>query len=365
MMYRTRTAIVALNGLSFVFLCFLQGPLSHPAKLRAVSRESPKYPNSTKLAYQMQGGVREVLPGEWRVKCEVRIFQNEELLRSSEDNDESLVVAESDSDGSYRLYKFPIGFGEGFPTLRRLSANHYAGQDTVRGITTLVKQNVDLEPNRITIRQTTIDTPSNQTQTEITCTGTRLQSTLRFQARDLLPEICKPDPSDGHPSDRKLARRYKSVRPYSDGLAAVAMVPRRAGSLKWGFVDEAGRVVIPIVYDVVTSFHGGLAVVGKSYGRGRNLKWGVVEKLGPQVTPNVNYDAVKILGEGFAAVGYTISGRPGLRWNLINRENTTIFHGFDDIGCFLDGRARASYTDGNVVRTGYVNKVGDFFASDK
>lgn len=305
------------------------------------------------------------MPGEWRVKCGVRIYQSGELLRSSEDNEESLVVAETDSDGSYRLYKFPVGFGEGFPRLRKVSATQYAGRDTVRGITTLVNQNVDLEPHRITIRQTVIDTSSRQPQSDITCTGTRLQSTLRFPAPDSLPEICKSDPGDGHLSDRKLARRYKSVRPYSDGLAAVAMVPPGAGSLKWGFVDEAGRVVIPIVYDVVSSFHGGLAVVGKSYGRGRNLKWGVVEKLGPQVTPNVNYDAVKILGEGFAAVGYPISGRPGLRWNLINRENTTIFHGFDDIGCFLDGRARASYTDGNVVRTGYVNKVGDFFASEK
>ena len=118
-------------------------------------------------------------------------------------------------------------------------------------------------------------------------------------------------------------------------------------------------------YDVVTSLYGGLAAAGKFYGRGQNLKWAVVEKLGPQVTAHVNYDAVKILGEGFAAVGYAAPGRPGLRWNLINRENTTIFHGFDDIGCFLDGRARASYTDGIVVRKGYVNRVGDFLADEK
>lgn len=363
MMYRTRTAIVALSGLSFVSLCLLQGPLSHASKLRAVSRESPKNPNSTKLAYQMQGGVRDVLPGEWRVKCGVRMFQNGELLRSSED--ESLVVAETDSDGSYRLYKFPIGFGEGFPRLRRVSATQYTGQDTVRGITTLVNQNVDLEPHRITIRQTVIDTSSRQPQTDIICTGTRLLSTVRFPASSSGAEVCQPGPAYGHLSDRKLLRRYESVRPFADGLAAVAVVPRGARSRKWGFIDETGRIVIPPVYDVVTSFQGGLAGVGKSYGRGRNLKYGVVEKLGPQVTPNVNYDAVKILGEGFAAVGYTVSGSPGLRWNLINRENTTIFHGFDDIGCFLDGRARASYTDGNVVRTGYVNKVGDFFASEK
>ena len=40
-------------------------------------------------------------------------------------------------------------------------------------------------------------------------------------------------------------------------------------------------------------------------------------------------------------------------------------HGFDNIGCFSNGRAEASYTDGKIVHTGYVNKVGDFFADKK
>ena len=71
------------------------------------------------------------------------------------------------------------------------------------------------------------------------------------------------------------------------------------------------------------------------------------------------------VGEGFAAVGYVVPGRPGLRWNLINRENTTIFHGLDDIVCFADGRAQASYSEGAVIRSGYFNKVGDFIRDTK
>jgi hypothetical protein len=160
--------------------------------------------------------------------------------------------------------------------------------------------------------------------------------------------------------DKKLTGRYKSVTPFSDGLAAVAIVPKGALHKKWGFIDNTGRLVIPIRYDIVTPFNGGLAAAAKFYGRGRNPKWAVIEKLGPQVTPDVYYDAVKILGGGFAAVGYPVPGRPGLKWNLINRENTEIFHGFDDIGCFIEGRARATYTQGSVVHTGYVNNVGDF-----
>jgi len=108
-----------------------------------------------------------------------------------------------------------------------------------------------------------------------------------------------------------------------------------------------------------------LATVGRAYGRGRNIKWGVVERLGPQVTPHVNYDAVKILGDGFAAVGYVVPGQRGLKWNLINRENTIIRYGFDEIGCFTGGRASASYSEGEVIHSGYINNVGDFFVVSK
>jgi len=325
------------------------GPRSRHQKRNAISLAKP----------------HDALTGQWRVKCTVKTYERGTLLSSSQDNDPSLVVAETDSDGSYRLYKFPSGFGEALPRLRKVSERHFDGSDTVRGITTVVKQSVALENERVTITQETIDTPTNQTQSEITCTGNRVQSILELPANDSSIEGCYSSRGDGRLPDQKFARRYRSVKPFSDGLAAVALVPRGERGLKWGFIDETGRVVIPIAYDVATSFHDGLAVVGKSYGRGRNLKWGVVEKLGPQVTPNLHYDAVKILGEGFAAVGYISSAGKGLKWNLINRENTTILYGYDEIGCFVDGKASASYTDGVVIRRGYINKVGEFSGKEK
>jgi hypothetical protein len=242
-------------------------------------------------------------------------------------------------------------------------SNQYKGQDTVNGITTVVKQDVDIRNEKIAIKQMTIDTPTKQTETDISCEGARLQSTLRFPTSSSDASSCSADPVNGERPDTKIASQYKAVRPFSDGLAAVAQVPTGDSSLKWGFIDKSGKVVIPLIYDVVTFFQDGLAVVAKSYGKGRNLKWGVIETLGPQVTPNVHYDAAKNLGEGFAAVGY--AHRKGLKWNLINRENTTILHGFDDFGCFVNGRARASYTEGGVVRRGFINKVGDFVVSDK
>ena len=349
MKYRSRNAAATLAGLCFVLFCFSYGHAGKVSK-RGTATES-------------QRKVADNLLGEWRVKCGTKIYKNGELLKSSQDQNESVVVIESDPDGSYELRKFPAGFGEGFPRLRKVSANQYAGDDTIRGITTSVLQTVDLADQGITIKQSVIDAPSKQPQADITCTGTRLESALRFPATNSAGEICQPATKPVSLPKRKLTVQYKAVRPFSDGLAAVATA-RDGGSLKWGFIDETGRIVIPMRYDIVTSFYGGLAAAGKFYGKGQNLKWTVVEKLGPQVTAHVNYDAVKILGEGFAALGYAVPDPPGVRWNLINRENTTIFHGFDEIGCFVGGRARASYTENNVVRKGYVNKVGDFF-SDK
>ena len=334
-------------------LCFSQGPMS----------ASSDMPRAWLASFTPGRTVDSELAGEWLGTCQVDIYEDGERQKNSHRSEPSLIVVDSDPDASYQLYKFPVGFGEALPRLRKVGENQYVGDDTVRGISTLVKQLVEVQGKRIIIKQTVIDTARNQTQTETTCTGVRSKSTLTFP--QISTGACSSDPPSVALPENLPARGYESVRPFSDGLAAVAIAAPGTRYWKWGFIDKTGKIVVPTRYDVATSFHDGLAAVARSYGRGRNLKWGVVEKLGPQVTPSLNYDAVKILGEGFAAVGYAVPGRPGLRWNLINRENTTIFHGFDDIGCFVGGRARASYTDGKIVRTGYVNNVGDFVFDKK
>jgi len=363
MRYLARITAVSITVISFVAVSLLQTKVTHGAKLQSIT----KLAESANLTQDgaSRGIGREAFIGEWRVKCAEKTYRNGTVLNSSEDSDESLIVVESDKDGSYRLYKFPNGFGEAFPRLRKAASNQYTGQDTVNGIATVVRQEVGIQNEKIAIKQTTIDAPTNKTEIDMSCEGSRVQTTLRFPAEMSENAHCQTDPTNGPRPETKIASQYKAVLPYSDGLAAVALVPAGDSSLKWGFIDKSGKVVIPLIYDVVTYFHDGLAVVGKAYGRGRNLKWGVIETLGPQVTPNVHYDAAKILGEGFAAVGYARPDRKGLKWNLINRENTTIRYGFDDFGCFVNGRARASYTEGGVVRRGFINKVGDFVASEK
>jgi hypothetical protein len=346
---RSSKALANLTALTFVLSCTFETQSTIPA--------TPAHFSKT-----FKPG--DQLSGEWRVNCEVRVYENGKLLKTLRDEKESLVVIESDPDGSYHLYKFPAGFGEALPRLRRINQSQYAGEDTVRGISTVIKQTVELSGGRITIKQTVVDAGSKQVQTETTCSGSRSRSSIKVDAAGSV-QVCRPDPSSDDLPDKTVIAVYKYVRPFSDDLAAVAIQSRKSQALKWGFIDRTGRVVIPMRYDVVTSFCDGLAAAGILHGTGRSVKWGVIEKLGPQVTPYVKYDSVKILGEGFAAVGYVVPGRPGLRWNLINRENTTIFHGLDDIVCFADGRAQASYSEGAVIRSGYFNKVGDFISDKK
>lgn len=52
-----------------------------------------------------------------------------------------------------------------------------------------------------------------------------------------------------------LEPSWSNVRPYSEGLAAVEQ------DGKWGFINEAGKIVIPCVYREVGDFHNGRAAV--------------------------------------------------------------------------------------------------------
>ena len=197
MRYPARLTAFSITAMSFVAVSLLQASATHGAKL-------------SESANLTEGGAsrgidRETFNGEWRVRCSERSFKNGGLLNSSQDSDDSLIVVETDKDGSYQLYRFPNGFGEAFPRLRRAASNQYTGQDTVNGIATLVKQEVDIQNEKIAIRQTTIDAPTNKTETDISCEGSRVQTTLRFPTAMSENSNCQTDPTNGERPDTKIA----------------------------------------------------------------------------------------------------------------------------------------------------------------
>jgi hypothetical protein len=77
--------------------------------------------------------------------------------------------------------------------------------------------------------------------------------------------------------------------PFSDGRAPVQL----AG--KWGYVDRAGDVVVPIQYDIGHMFSEGFASVE------RDGKWGYIDRSGRFVIPAM-FDAAMPFCGGIAAV---------------------------------------------------------------
>ena len=95
---------------------------------------------------------------------------------------------------------------------------------------------------------------------------------------------------------------YDDARSFSDGMAAIAYgewsldeweVPRFTG--KWGFINEGGNEVIPAIYDSVRDFSEGLAAVSN------DGNWGFVNKTGNLVTHLEFVNALDFF-EGFACV---------------------------------------------------------------
>ncbi|MBE9577584.1 WG repeat-containing protein [Moraxella sp. K1664] len=82
---------------------------------------------------------------------------------------------------------------------------------------------------------------------------------------------------------------YDFVNCLSEGLASVEQ------NGKWGFIDNTGKVVIPVQYDYVGYFSEGLATVKQ------NGKFGFIDKTGKVVIP-VQYDNAWVFENGKAEV---------------------------------------------------------------
>ena len=83
--------------------------------------------------------------------------------------------------------------------------------------------------------------------------------------------------------------KYDKAYEFSDGLALVKL------NHKWGYIDKTGTEVIPCKYDDAYSFIDGLARVKLSG------KCGAIDKTGKEIIP-IKYDQLSLFREGLAAV---------------------------------------------------------------
>lgn len=73
---------------------------------------------------------------------------------------------------------------------------------------------------------------------------------------------------------------------------------------KWGFIDEKGKEIIPLIYDDASDFEDGLAKVKI------NGKWGMINKNGQVVIP-IKYDKIEGKLDNYDLIEVKINGRKG------------------------------------------------------
>jgi hypothetical protein len=138
------------------------------------------------------------------------------------------------------------------------------------------------------------------------------------------------------------------VSDFSEGLAAVYTSPGNVG----GYIDKAGKMILPATYNYAGAFSEGLALVQPE----GQIKYGYINKQGkiiiePQFEMGVRFS------EGTAAVKY--HGKNGKSmFRLINKRGITIADnlGYAFIGIFSDGLAGV---ESFSHQWGFIDKSGN------
>ncbi|HEX8354647.1 MAG TPA: WG repeat-containing protein, partial [Pyrinomonadaceae bacterium] len=141
-------------------------------------------------------------------------------------------------------------------------------------------------------------------------------------------------------------------------------------NIRWGYVDERGRILVELRYAVLRDFSEGLAAAavldaerpeapGFRRGDRRNLKWGYVDAGGREVIP-MQFLAAGDFAEGLAAVNPGVGVGDGegslcgppTNYGYIDRTGAFVIKPqFAHASGFRNGRARVS-----VGRTTYVGR---------
>ena len=101
----------------------------------------------------------------------------------------------------------------------------------------------------------------------------------------------KPQASKGSAEVIEIApSKYADVGIFSEGLAAVNASAGSDG--RWGYIDEEGNEVIPLVHLSAEPFSDGLALV-----QTKDRQWGFIDKTGNEIIPFRQYDGARSFSE--------------------------------------------------------------------
>jgi len=90
---------------------------------------------------------------------------------------------------------------------------------------------------------------------------------------------------------------YDYVGDFKDGLGDVSSFGKNHDNYKNGFIDETGKLIIPIQYDSISGFESGLTIAYKAG------KKGAIDKKGKTVIP-FQYDSISRIYDGDTASNY-------------------------------------------------------------
>jgi hypothetical protein len=148
------------------------------------------------------------------------------------------------------------------------------------------------------------------------------------------------------------------VDDYQRVLFANGPEPARIGA-KWGFVDESGKLVIPLRFEGAGGFgEDGLAIVKVGDAGGLPWREGFIDKAGNAVILP-KYDMLRPYSGGLAVF------RRGEKWGAIDREGREVIPPrFGALGWFGDNGLALASREGRFgdekARFGYVDRTGRF-----
>ena len=136
--------------------------------------------------------------------------------------------------------------------------------------------------------------------------------------------------------------KFISKAPFSEGLAIVE--GEIANEKKQGYINEAGKLAIPLVFELARPFSEGLAAVRV------NDLWGYVDREGNWIIEPKFEDAYGF-SEGLA--GVQLNGQ----WGFIDKNGKWMVEAlFDTVGSFFEGLARVEFNNSEGIY--FINTSG-------
>ena len=140
-----------------------------------------------------------------------------------------------------------------------------------------------------------------------------------------------------------IKANYDYASEFSEGLARVGK------NGKYGFVNEKGKVIIPIRYVAASNFNYGLAVV-----KTIDNKCFFIDKTGKPFNENVYHDA-KSFSEGLAAVQDQY-----YKYGFINTKGEVVIpQEYSVVSWFKEGIAAVGKSEGGKTLYAYIDKNGN------